>query len=94
MASAHFHVGHKIDPHAVSIQWLPETKARVIIKRARRDAGTAPGAATAARALAQAAADHRQALTPDDVAISRAGEAAGRMTPVLKPSWRTARWTN
>jgi hypothetical protein len=34
MASAHFRVGHKIDPHAVLIQWLPETKARAIIKRA------------------------------------------------------------
>jgi hypothetical protein len=22
-----FHVGHKIDPHAVSVQWLPETTA-------------------------------------------------------------------
>lgn len=71
-----FHVGHKIDPHAVSIQWVLETQARAIVKQARRDAGASPDAATAGRALAQAAADQRATLTPHDVAISRAGEAA------------------
>src|ERR1700716_2777920 len=62
-----FHTGHKIDPRAVSVQWLPETHARAVVRQARRDAGRNPDAATAARALAQAAADHRQTLTPDDV---------------------------
>jgi hypothetical protein len=38
-----FEVGHKIDPHAVSVQWLPESKAKAIIKRARRDARHRPG---------------------------------------------------
>ena len=28
-----FHVGHKIDPHAVLIQWLPETVAASIVKQ-------------------------------------------------------------
>jgi len=37
-----FHVGHKIDPHAVLIQWLPETVAASIVKQARRDAGKHP----------------------------------------------------
>jgi hypothetical protein len=68
-----FNVGHKIDPRAVSVQWLPETQAWAIVKQARQDAGRSPDAATAARALAQAAADHRTTLTPNDVAISRAG---------------------
>jgi hypothetical protein len=75
-----FHTGHKIDPRAVSVQWLPETHARAVVRQARRDAGRNPDAATAARALAQAAADHRQTLTPDDVAISRARDAANRIT--------------
>ncbi len=79
-----FHVGQKIDPHAVSVQWLPETHARAIVKQARRDAGRNPDAASAARALAQAAADHRQTLTPNDVAISRARDAAGRIDSYLK----------
>src|ERR1700687_1036985 len=74
-----FHVGHKIDPRAISVQWAPETKARAIVRQARRDAGRSPDAATAARALAQAAADHGQTLTRHDVAISRARDAANRI---------------
>src|SRR5437879_6258403 len=74
-----FHLGHKIDPHAVSVQWLPETQALAIVRQARRDAGRSPDAATVARAVAQAAADHRQTLTPHDAAISRAGDAATRL---------------
>jgi hypothetical protein len=71
-----FNVGHKIDPHAVSVQWLPETQARAIVRQARRDAGRSPDAATAARAVAQAAADHHATLTPRDTAVARAGAAA------------------
>jgi hypothetical protein len=74
-----FHVGSKIDPHAVSVQWLPAAKARSIAMKARNLAGANPDAATAARVLAQAAADQRVTLTPNDVAMSRAGEAAGRL---------------
>jgi hypothetical protein len=44
------HIGHRIDPHAVSIQWVPEAGARAI-KQARRNAGANPDAATAAKAL-------------------------------------------
>jgi hypothetical protein len=46
-----FHIGHRIDPHAVSIQWVPEAGARAIIRQARRNAGANPDAATAAKAL-------------------------------------------
>ena len=34
-----FHVGHKTDPHAVLIQWLPETVTASIVKQGRPDAG-------------------------------------------------------
>jgi hypothetical protein len=78
-----FHVGHKIDPHAVSVQWLPETKAQAIVKQARRDAGRSPDAATAARALAQKA-DHRTTLTPNDVAISRVGQASCKIEQYMQ----------
>ncbi len=74
-----FHVGHKIDPHAASIHWLPEANARAIVRQTRRDAGDSPHAATAARALAQAAADQRVTLTPHQVAMTRAGQAAARI---------------
>jgi hypothetical protein len=66
-----FHVGSKIDPRAVTVQWLPETNARAILKLARKHAGKSPDAATAGRALAQAAADQRVVLTPHDVARRR-----------------------
>ena len=74
-----FHVGSKIDPRAVSVQWLPETNVRAIVRQARKLAGESPDATTAARALAQAATDQRVTLTPNDVAMSRAGQAAGRI---------------
>ena len=79
-----FHLGHKIDPRAVSVQWLPEANAQAIVRQARRDAGTAPEAATAARALAQAAADHRTTLTPHEVAITRAGEASRKIEQYMQ----------
>jgi hypothetical protein len=79
-----FHVGHKIDPRAVSVQWLPEPKARAIVKHARQDAGRSPDAATAARALAQAAADHRQTLTPHEVAITRARDASRKIEQYMQ----------
>jgi len=47
-----------------------------IVRQARHDAGRSPDAARAGRALAQAAVDHRQTLTPHDVTIERAGNAA------------------
>jgi hypothetical protein len=74
-----FQVGHKIDPRAVSVHWLPEPKGRAIIRQARRFAGKSPNAATAAAALQRAAAECGVTLTPHDAAISRAGDAATRL---------------
>ncbi len=74
-----FHVGSKIDPRAVSVQWIAEVNARTVVRQARKLAGESPDAATAARALAQAAADQRVTLTAHDLAMSRAGQAASRI---------------
>jgi hypothetical protein len=41
-----FHTGHKIDPKAVAVYWLPEANATLLVKQARHDAGRAPDAAT------------------------------------------------
>jgi hypothetical protein len=30
-----FNVGHEIDPHAVSIQWVPEANAQAIVRHRR-----------------------------------------------------------
>jgi hypothetical protein len=78
-----FRLGSKIDPRAVMVQWLPETNAREIVKQARRDAGRSPDAATAGRALAQAAADHGAVLTPHAAAMARAGDAAARLNSYM-----------
>jgi hypothetical protein len=82
-----FRVGIKIDPHAVSVQWISATLAPSIVKQARHDAGRSPNAVTAGRALAQAAADHRQTLTPHDVAMTRARAAADRIDSYLPYVW-------
>jgi hypothetical protein len=77
-----FHVGSKIDPRA-SVQWLPEANARAVMLKGRRVAGARPDAETAMRALIQAAADQRVTLTPHDVAISRATNAAAKLDRYL-----------
>jgi hypothetical protein len=74
-----FRVGGKIDPRAVSVQWLPEMNARAIVKLARQHAGASPDAGVATAALHRAAADQRVTLTRHDVAMLRAGDAAGRI---------------
>jgi hypothetical protein len=78
-----FRLGHKIDPNAISVHWLNRTNAMAISRQARKHAGVSPDAVTAGRALSQAAADHRQTLTPHDVAIERAGAAADRLDAYL-----------
>jgi hypothetical protein len=79
-----FHVGTKIDPGAVSVQWLPETNARAVVRQARKHAGSSPDAATAMGALKQAADTLRATLTPHDVAMSRAGQAAARIEAYIE----------
>jgi hypothetical protein len=78
-AGCAFRIGSKIDPRAVSAQWLPEANARAVMLKARRVAGARPDGSKAARALAQAAADQRVTLTPHDVAMTRAANAAARI---------------
>jgi hypothetical protein len=78
-----FRLGHKIDPRAISAHWLNRSNATAISRQARKHAGVSPDAATAGRALAQAAADHRQTLTPHATAIDRAGAAADRLDAYL-----------
>jgi hypothetical protein len=79
-----FRVGSRIDPRAISIQWVLEPHARAIAKQARKIAGSNPDAIKAARALAQAAADQRATLTPHQAAIGRAGEAATKLDRYLE----------
>jgi hypothetical protein len=81
-----FQVGHKIDPAAGLIQWLPETMAPKIVKLARRHAGNNPDAARAMAALHQAAKDHRVTLTPHRVALDRAAAASARLDAYLEAS--------
>jgi hypothetical protein len=49
--SCTFRIGHKIDPDAVVIEWLPEIVAASIVKQAKREAGKHPDAAAATAAL-------------------------------------------
>jgi hypothetical protein len=59
--------------------WASATLATAVARRARRS----PDVATATEALAQAAADHRTTLTPDDVAIERARSAGRKLDAYL-----------
>jgi hypothetical protein len=52
--------------------WVNAEVATAVARRARKLAGDSPDVATAMEAIAQAAADYRVKLTPNDVAISRA----------------------
>jgi hypothetical protein len=88
-----FRVG-KIDPRAVAIYWTMAADARAVVTLARKIAG---GHRTntegnhgishdgdAVEALHQAATERRATLTPHDVAISRAGEAAKRLDAYIE----------
>jgi hypothetical protein len=63
--------------------WVSASVATAVARRARKLAGDCPDVATATNALAQAAADHRVKLTPNDVAISRAQAAAMKLSAYL-----------
>jgi hypothetical protein len=79
-----FRVGHKIDPRAVEICWLTAAQAKPLVRLARKQAGRHPNVATASAALAQAAAALRATLTPHDVALSRAGNAAAKLDACIE----------
>jgi len=70
-----FHVGTKMLARSVAIFWIMEVDAKPVVASARKGAG---GDAAVA-ALHRAAFDLRAVLTPNDVAMSRAGQAAGRI---------------
>jgi hypothetical protein len=74
-----FHTGHKIDPKAVAVYWLPEANATLLVKKARHDAGRAPDAATAEAALHAAVRDQRITLTVRSVAMGRAAIGAKKI---------------
>jgi hypothetical protein len=74
-----YRVGTRIDPRAASVHWLPEAKAKPVLKAARKHAGKSPDIATAISALHQAAADLKVTLTEHGTAMMRAGEAAAKL---------------
>ena len=74
-----FYTSTTIKPDAVAIHWLPHASARPVLKLARGRAGKTPDAEAAISALAMAAQELRVTLTPHDVAISRAVEAAAKL---------------
>ena len=53
------------------------------MRKARKHTGKSPDAAMAIEALRRAAADQRVTLTPNEIAISRAGDAATRLDTYL-----------
>jgi hypothetical protein len=74
-----FRVGTKLDPRAASVHWLPEDKARPVMKAARRIAGARPDIETATAALHQAAAGLKVTVSDHRAAIERAGAMAARL---------------
>jgi hypothetical protein len=69
--------------HVHTTVWVSALVATAIARRARKLAGDCPDVASATQALAQAAADHRVKLTPNDVAIERARNAAMKLSAYL-----------
>jgi hypothetical protein len=74
-----FKVGSKIDPYTVEIYWLTAAQAKPLVRLARKQAGRQPDISAASAALARAATALRVTLTPNDVAMARAGEAATKL---------------
>jgi hypothetical protein len=68
-------------PDALAIFWLPETQAqaRSVAARARAIMGDNPDTDQAISALQEAAANCRATLTSNDVAMTRAANAAKRL---------------
>jgi hypothetical protein len=66
------------------IFWISAQQAKPIVRRARKNAGPAPNLTSASTALHEAAADQRATLTPHDVAMSRAGDAATKLDRYLE----------
>jgi hypothetical protein len=68
---------------SVAIFWIMEVDAKPVVTSARKIAGKGAGGNAAISALHQAANDLRATLTPHDVAISRATNAAAKLNQYL-----------
>src|SRR5260221_4638121 len=63
----------------VAIFWIMEVDAKPVVTWARKIAGNGACGEAAVGALHRAASDKRATLTPNDVAMKRAGDAARRI---------------
>jgi len=69
----------KVDPNAAIVVWCEETRARPVIRLARRYAGPGASVTAASAALRKAASDLRVVLTPDTTAMERAAASVVRL---------------
>jgi hypothetical protein len=69
---------------SVAIFWIMEVDATPVVALARKIAGKGAGGDAAVAALHRAANDLKATLTPHDVAMSRAGQVAGRIEEYIE----------
>jgi len=74
----------KVDALAELTLWCEETKARPVIRLARRYAGPGASVTAASAALRKAAGDMRIVLTPDATAMERATAQARRLDQFIE----------
>jgi len=74
----------KVDPNAAIVVWCEETRARPVIRLARRYAGPGASVTAASAALRKAAGDMRIVLTPDATAMERATAQARRLDQFIE----------
>ena len=74
----------KVDPNAAIVVWCEETRARSVIRLARRYAGPGASVTAASAALRKAAGDMRVTLTPDTTAMERATAQARRLDQFIE----------
>jgi hypothetical protein len=78
-----FRIGTKMLVRSVATYWIMQVDAKRVVDRARKIAGNGAGGNAAISALHEAANDLRATLTPHDVAIARAGNAAAKLDQYL-----------
>jgi hypothetical protein len=64
--------------------WIAEQDAAPVARKARRLAGADPDLSTATAVVARSAAVLRAVLTPDDVAVTRAGAAVVKLDAMVE----------
>jgi hypothetical protein len=82
-AGCTFRIGAKLLARSVAIFWIMEVDAKPVVTSARKIAGKGAGGDAAVAALHRAATDLRAVLTPNDVAMTRAGNAAAKLDRYL-----------